>query len=91
MLCAMVCSLLCTRPRRLALVLSCCAALAACSDGDSNNKPRPPEPTPTYSATIERTAYGTAHITAADWGSLGFGQGYAFAQDRFCVLADQII
>ena len=88
---ALVSSLLLPRPRRLALVLSCCAALAACSDGDSNNKPQPPEPTPTYSATIERTAYGTAHITAADWGSLGFGQGYAFAQDRFCVLADQII
>lgn len=27
-----------------------------------------------YRATIQRTAYGVAHITAADWGSLGFGQ-----------------
>ena len=44
-----------------------------------------------YSAVIERTSYGTAHITANNYGSLGFGQGYAFAQDRFCVLMEQIV
>lgn len=49
------------------------------------------DPVTAYSALIERTEYGTAHITADSWGSLGFGQGYAFAQDRFCVLADQIV
>ncbi|MDP9463346.1 MAG: penicillin acylase family protein, partial [Actinomycetota bacterium] len=45
----------------------------------------------TYRATITRTAYGIAHIVADDWGSLGFGQGYAFAQDRACTLIDQVI
>ena len=49
------------------------------------------EPATAYTARIERTEYGTAHITADSWGSLGFGQGYAFAQDRFCVLMDQIV
>jgi acyl-homoserine-lactone acylase len=49
------------------------------------------EPATAYAALIERTQYGTAHITADSWGSLGFGQGYAFAQDRFCVLADQML
>ena len=37
---------------------------------------------PGYSANITRTTYGIPHIVADDWGSLGFGQGYAFAQDR---------
>jgi acyl-homoserine-lactone acylase len=44
-----------------------------------------------YRATIERTSFGVAHITADDWGSLGFGQGYAFAQDRACTLLDRVI
>ena len=44
-----------------------------------------------YEATIRRTAWGVAHILAKDIGSAGFGQGYAFAQDHACVLADQII
>ena len=62
--------------------------IAGC-DGKATSKAA--ETSATYSATIERTQYGTAHITADDWGSLGFGQGYAFAQDRFCLLADQIV
>ena len=44
-----------------------------------------------YRATIRRTGFGVAHITADDLGSAGFGQAYAFAQDHACVLADQII
>jgi acyl-homoserine-lactone acylase len=46
---------------------------------------------PGYSADITRTEFGVAHIVADDWGSLGFGQGYAFSQDRACTLLDQII
>ena len=44
-----------------------------------------------YRATITRTEYGIPHIVADDWGSLGFGQGYAFAEDRACTLIDQVI
>ena len=44
-----------------------------------------------YVASIMRTEYGVPHIVADDWGSLGFGQGYAFAQDRACTLIDQVI
>ncbi|MEU4235025.1 penicillin acylase family protein [Nonomuraea sp. NPDC026600] len=40
-----------------------------------------------YSATIRRTEYGIPHISAKDYGGLGFGYGYAFAQDNLCVLA----
>lgn len=46
---------------------------------------------PDWSATITRTAYGIPHIVADDWGGLGYGQGYAFAQDRACTLIDQVI
>lgn len=48
-------------------------------------------PEPLYSATIRRTSHGVAHVTADDWGSLGFGQAYAFTQDKGCLLADQIV
>jgi acyl-homoserine-lactone acylase len=44
-----------------------------------------------YSAEIRRTSHGIPHITAKDFGSLGFGEGYAFAQDHLCSLADQVV
>ncbi len=46
---------------------------------------------PHYSAEIRRTSHGIPHITAEDMGSLGFGEGYAFAQDHLCSLADQVV
>jgi len=48
----------------------------------------PPED---YSATIVRTELGIPHITADDFGSLGYGTGYAYAQDNFCVLMKEIV
>ncbi|WP_186289672.1 penicillin acylase family protein [Methylomonas koyamae] len=44
-----------------------------------------------YSATIRRTRYGVPHITAQDLAGAWFGQGYAMAEDRLCVLLDQVI
>ncbi|WP_182909102.1 penicillin acylase family protein [Microbispora sp. H13382] len=44
-----------------------------------------------YSATIRRTEYGIPHITAEDYGGLGFGYGYAFAQDNLCTLASWVV
>ncbi len=46
---------------------------------------------PRYSAEIRRTSHGIPHITAQDMGGLGFCEGYAFAQDHLCSLADQVI
>lgn len=46
---------------------------------------------PRYSAEIRRTSNGVPHITASDMGGLGFGEGYAFAQDHLCSLADQVV
>ncbi|MEU8276007.1 penicillin acylase family protein [Microbispora bryophytorum] len=44
-----------------------------------------------YSVTIRRTEYGIPHITAKDYGGLGFGYGYAFAQDNLCTLASWVV
>ena len=42
---------------------------------------------PRYQAEIVRTTYGIPHITADDYGSLGFGEAYAAAQDHVCNMA----
>lgn len=39
-------------------------------------------------ASITRTDYGVPHISADNLSSLGFGNGYAQAQDHICTLAD---
>lgn len=44
-----------------------------------------------YDAQVLRTSYGIPHIQATDWGSLGYGYGYAFAQDNVCVLAREVL
>lgn len=44
-----------------------------------------------HSVTIERTAYGIAHITAQDAESLAYGVAYAYAQDNVCMTADQLV
>lgn len=41
--------------------------------------------------TIEYTSYGVPHITASDYASLSYGQGYAHAQENMCTLAEQIV
>jgi acyl-homoserine-lactone acylase len=44
-----------------------------------------------YEARIRRTTYGIPHIEAKDFGSLGFGEGYAQAEDHLCSIADQVV
>lgn len=78
---------------RALLGLSLCCVLAACTDGNDLVAPPPPPPEPelTYSAEIRRTEYGIPHIRAEDWGSLGYGFGYAYAQDNYCVAMREIV
>jgi acyl-homoserine-lactone acylase len=61
----------------LALVLSHDAAAAG--------------PPARYDAQIRRTSHGVAHIRASDFGSLGFGEGFAQAEDHLCTVADQVV
>ncbi|MEO5653067.1 MAG: penicillin acylase family protein [Marmoricola sp.] len=44
-----------------------------------------------YRATITRTRHGIPHIVAKNFGSLGFGSGYASAATSICTLADTVL
>jgi acyl-homoserine-lactone acylase len=44
-----------------------------------------------YEAQITRTHFGVPHIYADSYSNLGFGLGYAFAEDNYCVLANEIL
>ncbi|GAB6985778.1 penicillin acylase family protein [Nocardioides pyridinolyticus] len=52
--------------------------------------PRPDRPD-RYRAAIEVTKHGIPHITASDFGSLGFGSGYAATDASICTLADTVV
>ncbi|MCB0987168.1 MAG: penicillin acylase family protein, partial [Acidimicrobiales bacterium] len=43
-----------------------------------------------FDAEIRWTTHGVAHVRAADWASLGYGQGFACARDHLPTIADQI-
>ncbi|UCZ85240.1 acylase [Pseudomonas sp. L5B5] len=42
-------------------------------------------------AEIRRTSFGVPHIRAADERGLGYGIGYAYAQDNLCLLANEVL
>jgi acyl-homoserine-lactone acylase len=71
--------------RRLPLVVAaaCLSTLAVPAVASS----RPSAHHHRYDVTITRTEYGIPHILAKDFGSLGYGYGYAFAQDNLCTMA----
>ncbi|MCF5708162.1 acylase [Pseudomonas syringae] len=43
------------------------------------------------SAQVRRTTFGVPHIVAADERGLGYGIGYAYAQDNLCLLANEVV
>jgi acyl-homoserine-lactone acylase len=49
------------------------------------------ESTGDASAQIRRTSFGVPHILAKDERGLGYGIGYAYAQDNLCLLADEVL
>ncbi|MCB1847912.1 MAG: penicillin acylase family protein, partial [Halieaceae bacterium] len=68
------------------------AVLAGCSDNSSNAKAVvPPISDNTYQADVVWTEYGIPHVTADDWGSLGYGSGYVAAQANYCVVMRAIV
>ena len=44
-----------------------------------------------FSAEIRRTAYGVPHIKADDYGGIGYGFGYASAEDNLCEILDRML
>jgi acyl-homoserine-lactone acylase len=47
--------------------------------------------TPDYDVEITRTCLGIPHIKANDYASLGYGYGYAHAEDNLCVLQEDLV
>jgi acyl-homoserine-lactone acylase len=76
------------RWRWLAAVAAGGAVAAAVPAGVGLAAAGPASAAPRYEATIVRTAYGIPHITAHNFGSLGYGVGYAFASDDICTMAN---
>ena len=78
-----------------ALAPRCCHGLAGTRPGPALHHRRGRRwanaaPAP-YSAKITRTEHGIPHIVAKDFGSLGFGSGYAAAETSICTLADTVL
>jgi acyl-homoserine-lactone acylase len=44
-----------------------------------------------YDVTVVRDPAGIPHVTAGDFRSLGYGEGYAYAQDNACLFEDAIV
>jgi acyl-homoserine-lactone acylase len=66
------------------LTISLLSACSGSDDDDASGAER-------YKAKVTRTAYGIPHIEADDWGSLGYGFGYSYSQDNYCVLMREIV
>ncbi|MDX1510130.1 MAG: penicillin acylase family protein [Nitriliruptorales bacterium] len=74
-----------TRGRRAATVV---ALLAAVVVGPGVAGAQDASDDTSYAATIRRDNVGVPHVTADSYGSLGFGIGWAFAEDNICTLMD---
>jgi acyl-homoserine-lactone acylase len=66
-----------------AMALAACSAVPASDEGSAAN--------PRFSTEIRRTAFGVPHIRADDMGGIGYGYGYASAQDNVCEIADRLL
>lgn len=58
-------------------------AVGACGD-------RTPQQS-TYSVEIRRTSFGIPHVVAKDEAGIGYGLGYAYAQDNVCMFAEMMV
>jgi acyl-homoserine-lactone acylase len=67
------------------------ASVPPSTEPDTTEPSEPAEPDATYTATIRRTAHNVPHIVGDDLPSVGYGYGYAFAEDHLCSLADAVI
>jgi acyl-homoserine-lactone acylase len=74
----------------LLLALSACGGGGGGNDDGGGDTPTPPTASK-YDVTVTRTKYGVPHINAKDFGSLGYGYGYAFAEDNLCTMLDDYI
>jgi acyl-homoserine-lactone acylase len=72
------------------LTIVALVVLPACNGG-ANTEVKDQNLKSEFSAQIRRTEFGVPHIVAPDEKGIGFGVGYAYAQDNFCLLADSVV
>lgn len=81
--------------QRIIVLAAIVAALSACGEGLPGTAEGQRGPgNARYDVTVTRTDLGIPHIRAhkeGDFGSLGYGYGYAQAEDNLCVLMDDIV
>jgi acyl-homoserine-lactone acylase len=65
--------------------------LAGCTDDKNKTDGKDKENHNPYSAEIRYTSYGVPHIKADSYGDLGYGIGYAHAQENLCTLSEQLM
>lgn len=84
------------KPQLLAALVAL-STISACSESGGVLEPPPPprveEPdnpgnTSVFQAEVARTAGGSIHIAGLNFSDLGYGLGYAQAQDQLCTLAE---
>lgn len=78
--------------RRMAhssIVIPLALFLGACSESD--NDITQVDSANRFDAQIVWTQYGIPHISADDWGSLGYGVGYAYSRENFCTLMREYV
>src|SRR5690554_3810342 len=83
------------------MTLSACGGDSTADTPPDNGAVTPPPPVETglvafapsgeLSADVTWTNYGVPYVKADNMESLGFGVGFAFAQDNLCILADQVV
>jgi acyl-homoserine-lactone acylase len=56
--------------------------LSGCTGGDA---------TQNFSANIRMTSYGVPHVLANDFKGAGYGYGYVFAHENFCLFAEELV
>jgi acyl-homoserine-lactone acylase len=73
-------------------VAALAVAVAGCDGGAAEGRQQAPVAAgELYRATIRWTSYGIPHVSARDWGSLGYGFAYAVATNGVCVLAEEFM
>ena len=72
---------------KLIWALSLAMAMAAAGGAEAAGR----KAGPVYKAEIARTRYGVPHITAADYGGVGYGEAYAYLEDNLCLIADKVV
>ncbi len=85
------------------LALATAAMFTACGGGGgggsggfpffpgAGNPPTNPPAEDAYKAEIRRTALGVPHIKADNWPGVGYGYGFAQAEDDLCTMADSFL